>query len=95
MRWTNFATAKLRGHGPTTALAWPARILARVLCLSVFWSGATAEPDAGEAKGVSAQGLPSGPLAAPASTVRHAGESDDDELALLFAACHPALTPPS
>jgi RNA polymerase sigma-70 factor, ECF subfamily len=31
------------------------------------------------------------PLPAPAATQRFAGELDDDELALLFAACHPGL----
>jgi RNA polymerase sigma-70 factor (ECF subfamily) len=33
------------------------------------------------------------PIAAPPAAGRFAGELDDDELALLFAACHPALPP--
>jgi len=34
-----------------------------------------------------------GPATVPAPTSRFAGELDDEELALLFAACHPALPP--
>lgn len=37
--------------------------------------------------------LPALADAAPATASRLAGELDDDELALLFACCHPALTP--